>query len=174
MNYRAQLLKEHSRRNTDAIAKAIGNSDAEFEKLIHILYNGVPPIPQRASWVLAAVNANHPELLIPYIGLFVKTVKDFQIDGIKRNIMVVLASQAIPEKLQARLVDICYDFMLAPEETVVVKVHAMQVIANIARLHPALKGELKSVIEDQLPKNTAAFSARARRIWKELDKSKYN
>ena len=46
--------------------------------------------------------------------------------------------------------------------------HAMQCIANIAKEHPELIGELKAAIEDQLPKTTAAFSARARLILKKL------
>lgn len=58
--------------------------------------------------------------------------------------------------------------MLSANETVVVKVHAMQAIANIAMQHPELQNELKVAIEDQLPKTTAAFHARANHILKEL------
>lgn len=50
----------------------------------------------------------------------------------------------------------------------VVKVHAMQAIANIAKHHPELQNELKVAIEDQLPRTSAAFHARARRILKEF------
>src|SRR5688572_7078015 len=100
MNYTAQLLKEHSRPNTDTIAKAIGNNPNEFRKIIEIIYNAAPPLPQRASWILAAVNDMHPTLLEPYISKFITTVSAFNIDGIKRNMMMVLASHAIPKKLQ--------------------------------------------------------------------------
>ena len=170
MNYKVQLLKEHSRRNTDSIAKAIGTNAADFKQIIDIIYHEQPPLPQRAAWLLAVVNAKHPELLSPYIPLFINTVKQFTVDAIKRNIMVVLATKAIPEKLQAKLINICFEFMQSPTETVVVKVHAMQIIANLAKEHPELTGELLLVIEDQLPGNTAAFSARARLIIKKLNK----
>jgi len=168
MNYKEQLLTEHSRVNTDLIATAISNKTSEFKKIIDIIYHAPAPLPQRASWVLAVVNANHPELLSPFVPLFIKTVEQFTIDAIKRNIMVVLAKQEIPQKLQAQLVDRCFEFMCSPIETVVVKVHAIQVIANLAKQHPELVGELKLVIEDQLPKTTAAFAARARYVFKEL------
>ncbi len=170
MNYKEQLLKEHSRRNTDKIAKAIGNNADDFKQIVDIIYNGEAPLPQRAAWILAVVNAKHPELLTPYIPLFINTVKQFNIDAIKRNIMVVMATKVIPKKLQAKLINICFEFMQSPTETVVVKVHAMQVIANLAKEHPELTGELMLMIEDQLPRNTAAFRARARMIIKELNK----
>ena len=168
MNYNTQLLKEHSRPNTDAIAKAIGNNANEFKKIIDIIYNARPPLPQRASWILSAVNDIHPQLLEPHLSKFIETVSDFKIDGIKRNMMMVLASHSISEKLQGKLVSLCFDFMLSPTEKVVVKVYAMQCIATIAEEHRELIPELKTAIEDQLPKTTAAFHARAKMILKEM------
>ena len=168
MNYSSQLSIEHSRSNTDEIAKAIGNDANEFKKIIDIIYTGEAPLPQRASWILAAVNTKHPELLKPYISKFIDTIKQFQIDGIKRNMAVVLTSQDIPKKLKGKLINVCFDLMLSSSETVVVKVHAMQAIANIAKHHPELKNELKAAIENQLPKTSAAFHARAKHILKEL------
>ena len=168
MDYTSQLLKEHSRSNTDLIANAIGNNPSEFKKIIDIIYTEKAPLPQRAAWLLAKVNIKHPELLKPYIPLFIDTIQTFHIDGIKRNISLVLASHKIPEKLQGKLLNYCFDFMLSPTETVVVKVHAMQTIANIAKQHPEIIHELKAAIEDQIPKTTAAFHARARMILKRL------
>lgn len=99
MNYPAQLLEEHSRSNTDAIANAIGNNAEEFKKIIDIIYTAEEPLPQRASWILAAVNDKYPELLKPYLSKFIDTINQFKIDGIKRNMALVLASQRIPKKL---------------------------------------------------------------------------
>jgi UDP:flavonoid glycosyltransferase YjiC (YdhE family) len=168
MNYSQQLLIEHSRINTDTIAKAIGNNAIEFKKIIDIIYNGDAPLPQRASWLLAALNDKYPELLTPYIPLFIDTIQTLKIDGIKRNMSLVLASHAIPKKLQGKLIALCFDLLLSANETVVVKVHAMQAIANLAKEYPELKHELKATIENQLPKTTAAFHARAKHILKKF------
>ncbi|MGQ0828638.1 MAG: hypothetical protein ACT4ON_09610 [Bacteroidota bacterium] len=168
MNYISQLLKEHSRSNTDLIAKAIDDSPTEFKKIIDIIYNEKAPLPQRASWVLAAVNEKHPELLKPYITLFIDTIQKFKTDGIKRNMAVALASHSIPKKSQGKLINVCFELILSPTETVAVKVHALQAITNIAKLHSELKNELKAAIEDQLSKTTAAFHARTKNILKEL------
>jgi hypothetical protein len=168
MNYLDQLSKEHSRANTDEITRSVGNDPDEFKKIIAIIYTENAPLPQRASWILASVNDRHPELLHPYLSKFIESIKQFKVDGIKRNMTKVLASHNIPQKLQGKLLNLCYDLMLSSDETVVVKVHAMQCIANIAKYHPGLKNELKSAIEDQLPKTSAAFYARAKQISKEL------
>lgn len=168
MNYIQQLLEEHSRSNTDAIAKAIGNNAVEFKKIIDIIYKEKAPLPQRASWLLPTINEKHRELLVPYLPLFISTITKFEIDGIRRNMVVVLASNKIPKNLQGKLVNLCFDLILSKKETVAVKVHALQVVANIAEQHPELKAELKAAIEDQLPKTSAAFHARAKRILKGL------
>ncbi|MES2593358.1 MAG: hypothetical protein V4608_15855 [Bacteroidota bacterium] len=168
MNFVEQLLQEHSRSNTDVIAKAIGNDPAKFKKIVDIIYEEKAPLPQRAAWLLVIVNEKHPELLTPYISRFINTVEDFKVDGVKRNMMHVLASKNIPDKLQGKLINICFNMMLSPTETVAVKVHAMQAIANITKKHPELQNELKAAIEDQLPKTTAAFYSRAKRILKSL------
>ena len=168
MDYAAQLLKEHSRSNTDLIAKAVGNHPEEFKKIIDLIYKGEAPLPQRASWLLSIVNEQHPELLKTYLSKFVDTIENFQVDAVKRNMINVLASQEIPEKMQGKTVDVCFRLLLSPSETVVVKTQAMQVLANISEVHPELKQELKLAIDDQWDKNTAAFHARAKHIRKKL------
>ncbi|MES2394704.1 MAG: hypothetical protein V4549_01795 [Bacteroidota bacterium] len=168
MDYKQQLLKEHSLANTDAIAKAIGNNAVEFKKIIDIVYNEKAPLPQRASWLLSTMNDRYPDLLLPYISLFISSIKKIKIDGIKRNMLAVLASNEISKNLQGKLVNLCFDLLLSSDETVAVKVYAMQAIANIAKHHPELENELKAAIEDQLPKTSAAFHARAKRVLKEF------
>jgi hypothetical protein len=172
MNYITQLLQEHSRINTDFMTNAIGNDPVEFKKIIDIIYTQPAPLPQRAAWLLATVNAKHPDLLTPYIPTFIKDVEHFKLDAIKRNMSHVLTHHSIPKKLQGRLVTICFNLLLSPDETVVVKVNAMQCLANMATEHPDLIPELKMAMNDQYPKTTVAFHARAKMILKKLEKIK--
>lgn len=168
MDYTAQLAKEHSRTNSDRIARAVGNDPKEFKKIIDIIYNGTPPLPQRAAWLLSIINKQQPELLKPYINKFINDIESFKVDALRRNMAVVLASHSIPKASQGKLIDTCYRFILSPDEVVAVKVHAMQIIANLTKEHPELKEELKAVIRDQLDKNTAAFAARAKAVMKQI------
>ena len=168
MDYIQQLAKEHSRSNTDNIAKAIGDDGVEFKKIVNIIYKEDAPLPQRASWLLMVVNDKHPELLKPYLKLFIDTIQSFKIDGIKRGMLSVLASHSIPKKFQGKLVNICFDFMLSPDASLAIKVFSLQCIGNVAKEQPELIPELKAAIEDQLPKTTVGFHARARLVLKEL------
>jgi len=164
MNYKDRLSKEHSRALTDAIANKIGNEPTEFKKIIDIIFTEKAPLPQRASWLLAVCGRSHPDLITPYISKFIDTLPQLKVDGIKRNMLSGLCSQDIPKKLQGKMVNICFDFILDPDETVAVKVLSLDILWKIAQQHPELKNELKAVIEDQIPKTTAAFLSKGRKI----------
>ncbi|HSH66058.1 MAG TPA: hypothetical protein VLB84_09720 [Bacteroidia bacterium] len=168
MDYITQLMKEHSRSNTELIAGHIGKDVKRFKEIIDIIYKEKEPLPHRASWLLAVVNDRYPELLKPYISLFVESIEQFKTDGIKRNISNVLSKQEIPEAVQGKAVDIFFRLLLSPTETVAVKTFSLQILANITSHYPELKQELILAIEDQLPKTTAAFHSRSRHILKRL------
>ena len=168
MNYIKQLLKEHSRSNSDLIVKHIGKDPLKFKAIIDIIYTKQAPLPQRASWLLALVNKKHPELLKPYLPLFIHTMLQFKTDGIKRNMTSVLAKHQLPEKLQGKALELFFSLMQSSSETVAVKTEAMDAISNIVSDHPDLKNEFKMAIDDQLPKTTAAFHSRAKCILKKL------
>jgi hypothetical protein len=168
MDYFVNLAKEHSRANTDAIAKAIGNSPKEFKKIIDLIYTAKAPIPQRASWLLTVISREHPELITPYISQFINSIADFNIDGIKRNMLSALSTQKMPKRSQGKIVTICFDFILSPSETVAVKTLSLDILSKFIDDYPDLKNELKAAIEDQLPKTTIAFQSKGNKILKML------
>lgn len=168
MNYIDRLTQEHSRAATDAIAKSIGNDPVEFKKIIDIIYNEKAPLPQRASWLLTVISRKNPELIQPYVSKFIDSVADFKIDGIKRNMLSALGTQEIPKRSQGKIVNICFDFILSPAETVAVKVLSLDILAKFMKDYPELKNELKTAIEDQLPKTTIAFQSKGNKLLKLL------
>lgn len=168
MDYAEQILVAHSRANTDLIAKAIGDNPKEFKKIIDLIYSAKHPIPQRASWLLKIKSRSHPELIQPYVTKLIDTVNDFKISGIRRHFVDALSTQKIPEKWQGKTVNICFDFILSPDEPVAVKVLSLEILSNIAKQYPELKNEIIAAIEDQLPKTTVAFHSRAKKVIKKL------
>ncbi|MCE3280230.1 MAG: hypothetical protein K0S44_2421 [Bacteroidetes bacterium] len=164
MDYIEALRKEHSRSNTDAIANFIGKDPVRFKKIIDIIYSAEAPLPQRASWLLAIISRKHPEVITPYIKKFIDSLPDFGIDGIKRNMLSALCTQDIPQKLQGKMVEICFDFILSPTETVAVKVLSLDILSKLIKEYPDLKNELKAAIEDQIPKTTIAFQAKGKKL----------
>ncbi|MCW3085493.1 MAG: hypothetical protein JWP12_2859 [Bacteroidetes bacterium] len=168
MNYIAELTADRSRSNMDRIANAIGDDPAEFKKIIDIIYQEQQPLPHRASWLLTIISKKHPQLIKPYASKFIDTIERFNNDGIKRHMLRALTTQELPEKSKGKAITICFDFILSPTETVAVKVFALEVLSNLIKQYPELKNELKAAIEDQLPKTTAAFHSRAKKVLKKL------
>ncbi len=58
--------------------------------------------------------------------------------------------------------DICFKYVESPTEAVAVKAFSLTVLSNLAKLYPEILPELKLLIEDQLPHQTAAFRSRAK------------
>ncbi|MDF2436563.1 MAG: hypothetical protein K0Q95_939 [Bacteroidota bacterium] len=168
MDYVERLSREHSRASIDAIAKAVGNDPKEFKKIIDIIFNHPAPLPHRASWLLTVISRSHPELLKPYVRKLINCIPNTSIGGIKRNIIGALCTQKIPSDLQGKIISLCFDLILSPDEPVAVKVLSLEIIFPLTKQYPELKQELKAVIEDQLPKTSAAFHSRGKKILSQL------
>jgi hypothetical protein len=89
-------------------------------------------------------------------------------DAVKRNTIRILQFIPIPRSLQGHATAICFDLFKNPKEPVAVRVFSMSVLGRIAEDQPELKGELKLLIEDQLPFGSAGFISRARKVLKQL------
>ena len=87
-------------------------------------------------------------------------------NGVKRQVVKALAAREIPEKYEGRMVDLCFRWLQSPKMPVAIKVHCMQILANITERHPDLAEELRIVIIEQIPRNSVGFSSRGRKILK--------
>jgi hypothetical protein len=57
-----------------------------------------------------------------------------------------------------------------PAEAIALKIYAMTILYKISNAYPAIKPELISSIENEIPKNSAAVISRGKRILKKLYK----
>jgi hypothetical protein len=89
-------------------------------------------------------------------------------DAVKRNTVRLLQFISLPKSLQGVTAQVCFDLLQNRKEAIAVRVFAMTVLSNIAKDQPALKSELKIIIEDNLPYGSAGFVSRGRKILKEL------
>ena len=169
MNYENLLMQQLSRRHIDYVARCIGDSEKEFERLMTIVLHGKEPVVQRAAWAMDACLETYPALLSPYVETLIDALPQFSNNGVKRQAVKALAARNdIPEKLEGRLADLCFDWLQSSVMPVAVKVHCMQILANIAARYPDLAVELRTVIIEQIPRNSVGFSSRGRKILKQL------
>ena len=58
--------------------------------------------------------------------------------------------------------EICFKYLESPDEAVAIKAFALTVLGRLAKKYPEIIPEIKLLIEEQLPHQTAAFKSRAK------------
>ncbi len=167
MNLKATILEEHSKKQCDAIVEWVGNDQKRFNELFYLFLNSEYRITQRAAWPLSYCVIKHPGLIKNnYAELIANLKKPRLHDSIKRNAVRLLQAVTIPEKYEGDIMDICFQYLQSPKEAVAVKAFSITVLGNLANKYPEIIPEIKLLIEEQLPAQTAAFKSRAKAFFK--------
>jgi hypothetical protein len=74
----------------------------------------------------------------------------------------------IPEKHEGAIMEICFRYVESPTEPVAVKAFSLTILGKLAKKYPEIIPEIKILVEDQIPHQTAAFKMRAKRSLKEF------
>ncbi|CAN5658152.1 hypothetical protein BH11BAC3_BH11BAC3_45540 [soil metagenome] len=163
------ILKEHSKAQRDIIVQWIGTDQKRFNQLLQLFLKDEYRVTQRASWALSYCIEAHPIFIKNKLGLLIDNLQKPGLhDAIKRNTIRILQHINIPEKHQGKVMDICFNYVQSPTEAVAIKAFSLTVLGNLAKLYPEILGEIKLVIEEQSPHETAAFKSRAKRLLKEV------
>jgi hypothetical protein len=172
MNYRIQLLKEHSKKNSLLIVDYIGGSQERFDEFITHFFTDEYRVNQRSAMVVSACFDQHPHLLTKHIKRIIKNLEDRKLHvALKRNSIRILQEMQIPEELMASLFDSCIGFIIDPLEPIAVKAFSMKVCVNICRHYPELKQELIPVIEDSMTHSESmGIHSRGKAMLKQLHK----
>jgi hypothetical protein len=64
--------------------------------------------------------------------------------------------------------EICFRYVESPTEAVAIKAFALTILGKLAKKYPEIIAEIKLLIEDQLPHQSAAFKTRAKKLLKQL------
>ena len=161
-------MQQLSRRHVEYVAHCIGDNEKEFARLMDIALYGKEPVVQRAAWAMDACLEKHPELLSPFVETIIDALPEFTNNGVKRQMVKALSVREIPEKYEGEMVNLSFHWLQSPDTPVAIKVHCMQILANITERHPDLAEELRTVIMEQIPRNSAGFSSRGRKILKKI------
>lgn len=170
MDLRAEILRDFSKPHTLKITNYIGDDPDRFSELMTLFLGQEYRVTQRAAWVVSHCCDKHPNLLLPFLEKIIANLANDIPVAVKRNTVRVLQSVDVPEELMGPLADHCFRYLADAKETIAVKVFAMTILANIAKKFPDLKGELRLMIEDQLPLGSAGFVNRGMKILEVLEK----
>lgn len=169
MNLRETILAEHSKSNCACIVEWIGKNQYRFDKLVKLFLTDEYKVVQRAGWPLSEVVLKYPGLIQPHLEKILSYVnKPGLHTAVKRNTIRLLQNIIIPKKYHGKVMTICFDYLLSPDEEIAVKAFSLTVLHNLSKIYPEIKQELKTIIEDRWEFETAAFHSRAKKILKEI------
>lgn len=169
MNLREEILKEHSKAQCAKIVKWVGRSQQRFDELFGLFIHDDYRVVQRSGWPLGYCVIDHPSFISKHWKALINNLKKPNLhNAVKRNSIRLMQDLQIPEKFHGEVMGICFQFLESPTESLAVKVFSMSVLGNLAAMYPDIKAELKLIIEEQLPHQTAGFKSRAKRILKEI------
>ena len=165
MNLREEILKEHSKTQCSKIVRWVGNDQKRFDELFHLFLNDIYRVTQRAAWPVSYCVIAQPKFINKNWKKLINNLEKPGLhDSIKRNSIRLLQNLEIPEKYHGEIMSICFKFLESPTEALAIKVFSMTVLGNLAKKYPEIVPELKLLIEDQLPHQTAGFKSRAKKV----------
>lgn len=171
MNIRAQLLVEHSKKNTDAIRSYIGQERNLVKELFDCFFSDETRVSQRAAMVISAVFDHDPHLVLPYTEELIENLlNNSQHVAIKRNTIRILQFMELPESQTSAVFNHCLENIISVKEPIAVKAFSMTVLLNICKKYPELKQEVIPILELELERNeSAGVLNRGKKVLKKLN-----
>jgi hypothetical protein len=166
---RQEILKEHSKAQCTKIVHWVGNNQTRFDELFTLFLSDEDRVVQRAAWPVSYCVEAHPKLISKHWKTLMAYLKKPGLhDAVKRNSVRLMQDIELPVKYHGEIMDLCFKYLESPAEALAIKIFSMSVLANLTRYYPDIKSELKLIIEDQLPHQSAGFKSRAKKILKEF------
>jgi hypothetical protein len=163
-----ELLKRQSLVQCNRIIKYIGRDETRFAVLMKLFFKGEYRLTQHAAWPMSYCICQFPNLANPYFKKFIDQLSDTNAHpAARRNIVRLLQFVEIPKRLHGKIMDLCFQFISNPEETIAVKAFSLSILSKLSEIYPEILAEIKTVIEVRWEFETPAFRSRARKILKQ-------
>lgn len=170
MNIKKQLLVAHSKANCEKIASYIDNDPQKFDELVQLMLGEDTCVSQRASHTLQFCADLYPECILPYTQSFIAILKENPIDAVKRCITRSWEKIKLPELFQGEIVQIAFDFLQNPQETIAVRAYCITILFNITQTFPELQTELSLVLQNIMNNETSpALLNRSKKVLKKIN-----
>ena len=167
-------LMVHSWESIPLVINEISNFPQHLKALMKLTFDESDLRNWRAAWMVDKIHDNHPELIVPYLPAMTDFVLTTGNVGKKRHLLKLISLHSIPQERMVDMLNFCIDTFTSAKEPVAVRVHAMQVLFNIAQSEPGFTGELIDLIEHEIEfHGSAGISSRGRKLLKKLRQSNH-
>lgn len=169
MNLAQTIPERYSQIEIQPIINWIGGLEERFADLMEVFFDGNTRKNQYAAGIMIHCVDRWAYLLNPYVERLILNLQDPNLhDAIKRNTVRVLQDVEIPEKLHGMMAEIAFTYLQNPTEAIAIKVFSMTIVYNLTKKYPELKEELRFILEEQMPFQSAGFRSRAGKILRDL------
>jgi hypothetical protein len=170
MKLRDAILEQHSKKQCDLIVEWVGSSQKRFDQLFLHFINDEPLVMQRAAWAVGCCTERYPHFINNHMEELLGNLNKEHHTSIPRNTVRLLQFADIPEEYEGLVMDQCIHYISSSTEAVAVKAFSFAVLGRLAKRYPEIIPEIKLVIEQRLPHETAAYISRAKRFLKQAGK----
>lgn len=162
MDLAAELLREHSARQTQRLVRYVNTRTANLAALVALLAEPPSRVSQLAAEILGWCAEHQPQRLLPHLPRLLPLLgPSGHHVAVRRGIARALQFVPLPDELQAEIFDHCLALLGSATEAVAVKAYLLTVLTRLAQLHPDLAAEVLLVLEPQLPDAPPSLRARA-------------
>jgi hypothetical protein len=155
--------------NIALLVRYIGDYPEHLDIIMTKVLDDSQPENWRAAWMVDKIQERHPELVFPYLQTMTDFVLTTQNTGKKRHLLKLVSLYEIKDENMAVLLNYCIEVFTNATEPVAVRVHAMQILFNIAQKEPDFSGELIELIEHELEYHgSAGLASRGKKLLKKL------
>ena len=155
--------------NMALVVRHISDSPENLGRLMSIALNDQLDKSWRAMYLAEIIHEKHPKLILPFLPAMTDFLLITQNASKKRHLLKLISLHDIPEEKLAIMLNYCIEVFINANEPIAVRVHAMQILYNIAQKEPDFAGELISLIETEIEyRGSAGISSRGGKLLKKL------
>ena len=155
----------------ETIADAVGENKTYFMEVLEIAFTAKDMSSSRAARVIDMCTDRNPDLG-EYFANDIAIKLMAQEDSRTKRSLCRIMTRHLPndEDILGYFINFAFEQIASPKEPVALKVYAMQALFNISKQIPDIKNELIGIIEEEMPKNTYAFTGRGNMLLKKMNK----
>ncbi|MFY8021830.1 MAG: hypothetical protein ACOVP1_11550 [Bacteroidia bacterium] len=164
MILRNRIAEIRSKKDVDILVNELEAQPEFISELLNLLKERQERQSLYASWVLAHLAENAPELLNPFIQYLFELFERSPHTGVNRNVMRCFMEIDIPDSIMSPLIDQCILFIHDPNQPVAVKAFSLITFARIVLKVPELAPELKLAMENLHLHQSAALHSSSKKV----------
>jgi hypothetical protein len=157
--------------NLALLVRYISNYPEHLDVIMSKALDDSQPENWRAVWMVDKIHEKHPNLVIQYLPAMTEFLLTTRNASKKRHLLKLVSLHEVPEDKVALLLNFCVEVFTNATEPVAVRVHAMQILFNIAQKEHDFSGELIDLIEHEIEYHgSAGIASRGRKLIMEMHK----